>query len=128
MTKTLDANLNIVDLGEFERYEPAPYPKNLPRGLAFCRRKADGKDWYALVHPVSAKRKAKLKAADSYLYATARPVEDGAYALETIHTDPERLFPQGCRVLQIAGHVPASEGISSQLELAGAVWRPADIG
>jgi hypothetical protein len=82
--------MTIIDHGTWTRYEPEPWPADLPSNIMFCRRDRDGRDWYEYV-----------KGNDLSRHSIKLTVLDGVVRAAT--RDASMLFPQGCRVVEVVG-------------------------
>jgi hypothetical protein len=83
--------MNIRDHGVWQIYRPTALPEGAPANAMFARRASDGVDWYEYV------RSGQNFAGDS----VKMTVVDGTVAAAV--TDPQRLFPGGATVLEVAG-------------------------
>lgn len=106
--------LILIEHGDFL---PSTAPDTLdiskvPSGTIFCRRVQDGADWYALAHGGEFAAVAVL--------ATASDQGDGTFRLQAVVTDPQRLFPQNSRLLEISGY----KGTDPQADLSGQIYDP----
>ena len=97
-------------LGEWETYTPNPWPKGIPPDVLFCKRKADGSDWYAL-----------CKTLRPGVYAVAAH-ENGQLVVKVATRDPTRLWPGELTLLSIA-----DDQVSDPQTYVGKVWSAGKI-
>lgn len=81
--------MTIINHGTWTRYVPEVWPEGLPENIIFCKRDADGTDWYEFIYngAVFAPNSIKLTVLDGKVGAATR--------------DASRLFPQSCALLEI---------------------------
>ncbi len=90
----------IIDHGTWVPYtkeavlSPEGFPL-VPAGTMFCRRESDGVDWYDFSRGESS------FAAGSVLVACL-PTDLGLIT-QAVYTDPQLMFPQNCRLIEIQG-------------------------
>jgi hypothetical protein len=87
----------IKDHGFWDVYTPKPYPKGAPAGMAFCRRDGDGVDWYEYIKKGFAPDTVKL-----VVEVDGPRTADGPI-IRVPAIEPDRMFPQGCRVVELTG-------------------------
>jgi hypothetical protein len=81
--------MDIIDHGEWVIYTPEK--SNLPATVMFCRRVADGKDWYEYLRTSFKPDTMKLTLKEY----------DGSLIVQAAHRDPSNLFPAGTRLIEI---------------------------
>ncbi|MGY3535777.1 hypothetical protein [Bradyrhizobium sp. USDA 4452] len=93
--------MNIINHGTWTRYEPDPYPADLPPGVIFAKNDATGQDWYDALYGET-----PLCAADS-VKVTATKEADGSWRLQAANKDATKVFPIGGLLLEITGYTGA---------------------
>jgi hypothetical protein len=104
--------LAITDCGDWVPYAPLVLPAGYPANTMFCRRVSDGVDWYTLAHGGSL--------AGYPLVATALAAGDGTFVVQAVANEPQKLFPQNCRLIAISGYA----GSQPQADLGRQVYNP----
>ncbi|MEY9435942.1 hypothetical protein [Bradyrhizobium elkanii] len=90
--------MNIINHGTWTRYEPDPYPTDIPPGVIFAKSDATGRDWYDALYGET-----RLFAADS-VKVTATKEADGSWRLQAANKDATRVFPVGGLLLEITDY------------------------
>ena len=103
--------MKVTNHGDWERYTPAKHPEGLPENVMFCRRKRVGKVWYQLIHKDKPFSPLTIK----------MTVMEGK--VQAVNRDEERLFPQGCTVLELEGDDVADP----QTKYGGLLWDKRDF-
>jgi hypothetical protein len=85
--------MKILDHGTWIEYKPTELPPDVPRGAVFAKRESDGVDWYKYVHPGTNFQPDTVK--------FALDIRDGETIIRIPVIDADRLFPVGCRVVEI---------------------------
>ena len=97
----------VIDHGLWVKYVPAVYPFDVPSGAVFCRRESDGHDWYEYVnviegveHHKNRKRRFELDSIKFVIEVEGRD-ESRDPIIRTAAVDASRLFPAGCRLIEL---------------------------
>ncbi|MCW2078023.1 UNVERIFIED_ORG: hypothetical protein M2193_000198 [Bradyrhizobium japonicum] len=90
--------MNIINHGTWTRYEPDPYPADLPPNILFAKSDVTGRDWYDALYGET-----PLCAADS-VKVTATKEADGSWRLQAVNKDATKVFPIGGLLLEITGY------------------------
>jgi hypothetical protein len=85
--------MRIIDHGEWVEYTPIEPPPDVPRGALFACRKKDGMDWYKYIS-------GKNFGVDTVKFAL--DIRNGQIVIRVPVVEADRLFPIGCRVIEIA--------------------------
>lgn len=109
--------ISIIEHGDFVPYTREPRTDENgaplePAGVMYCKRVSDDADWYVLAHGGEFANVAVL--------ATALTQGDDTYRLAAVVTEPQRLFPQNHRLLEIVGYT----GTDPQADLGGMIYDP----
>jgi hypothetical protein len=83
--------MTIINHGSWSRYVPTVFPLGVPTGAIFCKRDADGIDWYDYVHNGASFAPASIKLTVFQGVAMA------------VTNDAQALFPAGCVLVEITG-------------------------
>jgi len=99
----------IRDHGFWTSYIPLEYPKDAPRGAAFCRREDDGQDWYEYVNveegnPAHKGREKRFhpKSVKCVLEVKGRGTPEEP-VVRCAAVDETRLFPADCQLVELVG-------------------------
>jgi hypothetical protein len=87
--------MTIINHGSWTRYVPAALPADAPANAMFCKRDADGVDWYTFIYDGASFAPGSIKLTVAQGVAQA------------VTNDASSLFPQGCVVLEITGATSA---------------------
>lgn len=87
--------ITIIDRGEWEPYRPTEVPPGFPAAAMFCRRISDGVDWYEYLATGGE------LSADTVKMTGIET--NGALVIQAVATEADRLFPQNCRLIEVAG-------------------------
>ncbi len=85
------SNMKILDHGIWIEYKPEELPRDVPRGALFAKRESDGVDWYKYLPNFQP---------DTIKFAL--DIREGNTVIRVPVVDADRLFPVGCRVVEIA--------------------------
>lgn len=90
----------IIDHGEWKPYtkeavlSPEGFPL-VPAGTMFCKRESDGVDWYDFA-------RAEGSFGEGSVLVACLPTDLGLIT-QAVYADPQLMFPQNCRLIEIQG-------------------------
>lgn len=100
-------SLTVAELGEWAAYVPEPVPAAAPAAALFCRRVADGVDWYDFARAKNPDG-TYVNFAAAAVKMTVMNIPARGWSVQAVTADHERLFPQGCLLLQVTGITDAN--------------------
>ncbi|WFU52320.1 hypothetical protein QA639_21680 [Bradyrhizobium pachyrhizi] len=90
--------MNIINHGTWTKYDPDPYPADLPPGILFAKSDETGRDWYDALYGET-----PLFAADS-VKITATKEADGSWRLQAANVDATKVFPLSQLLIEVIGY------------------------
>jgi hypothetical protein len=84
--------MSVKDHGKWVLYKPEPHPEAYPKNVIFAKREGDGVDWYDYVRGDNFGK-------DTIKFALDE--RDGKTCIRAPVVDADRLFPAGCRVVEV---------------------------
>ena len=106
--------MNVIEHGNWVRYQPDVIRADAPLNTMFCRRESDGVDWYDYVHPGGNFNSNTVK-------FTAMMRDGIGYIVAAATTDATAMFPAD----HIVGEITDYVGTDPQGDLGNKVFDPA---
>src|SRR3954465_7602381 len=99
--------MSIKDHGKWVSYKPEVHPGYFPKNVIFAKRESDGVDWYDYI-----------RRGDNFEKDTMKFVldeRDGKTCIRTPAVEADRLFPAGCRVVEVT-HLKREQDEAKHIE------------